>query len=368
MKVVLGLGLIICLAVVRPASAADFDGDSRADIAIFRPSAGLWAIRGVTRVYFGSSSDTPAADDYNADGITDIGIFRGSSGLWAIRDVTRAYFGSSSDIPITGGGGGPRTFDYVVKPSDGDDLVNALTGPHQSVFIPAGTYNITQIINVPVGLRLIQGEVIGTIIQFAGDGQYLSIDSPYCVIDRLMVVGGGDISASIGNFLVNSDYVTVSNCWSWSSLDSGFDVAVGMTGASFINCISEGAETAGFNNQSSAYPTRVTNCMVKAGSADNPAYGFKGMTNLSSCFVDGNDGNSYVGFFECEDLAACRAIHFYQSSFSSCKRLSGCTAIGSPGQVSGFDNCRNLSSCHAENIGLGIEYISCWKMDTDSCD
>ena len=40
-------------------SRSDFDGDGTADIAIFRPSSGLWAIHRVTRVYFGGSGDLP---------------------------------------------------------------------------------------------------------------------------------------------------------------------------------------------------------------------------------------------------------------------------------------------------------------------
>jgi hypothetical protein len=82
--------------------SGDFSGNGTSDISIFRASSGLWAIRGVTRVYFGSSSDIPAAGDYDGDGTSDIGIFRPSSGLWAIKGVTRSYFGSASDIPVPG--------------------------------------------------------------------------------------------------------------------------------------------------------------------------------------------------------------------------------------------------------------------------
>ena len=66
----------------------DYNGDGTSDIGIFRGSAGLWAVRGVTRVYFGSSADKAVPGDYNGDGTTEIGIFRSSVGLWAIRGVT----------------------------------------------------------------------------------------------------------------------------------------------------------------------------------------------------------------------------------------------------------------------------------------
>lgn len=80
--------------------SGDYDGDGTADLAIFRPSSGLWAVRGVTRIYFGGSSDTASPGDYDGDGTTDIGLYRPSSGLWAVSGVTRFYFGGSSDQPV----------------------------------------------------------------------------------------------------------------------------------------------------------------------------------------------------------------------------------------------------------------------------
>ena len=92
---------------VTPALAAapwitDYDGDGTSDIAIFRGDSGLWAIRGITRVYFGESMDETVPGDYDGDGTTEIGIFRGASGLWAIRGASRAYFGGGSDLPEPG--------------------------------------------------------------------------------------------------------------------------------------------------------------------------------------------------------------------------------------------------------------------------
>lgn len=82
--------------------SADYDGDGASDIAIWRPSDGLWAIRDITRVYFGQGGDIPAPADYTGDGTTDIAIFRPETGLWAIRDVGRLYFGRAGDIPVPG--------------------------------------------------------------------------------------------------------------------------------------------------------------------------------------------------------------------------------------------------------------------------
>jgi len=97
------VALICLLVMVYSVQATDFDGDGRDDVAIFRPSSGMWSVRGLTRTYFGSTGDVPFVGDYDGDGSLDYCIYRGSVGLWAIRNVTYTYFGSQSDVPITGG-------------------------------------------------------------------------------------------------------------------------------------------------------------------------------------------------------------------------------------------------------------------------
>ncbi len=93
---------------------ADFDGNGTTEVAIFRGSSGLWAVRSLTRVYFGNVSDLPRPGDYNGDGSDDFGLFRGDSGLWAIRDLTRLYFGESGDVPAPGYYDGSGTMDPAI--------------------------------------------------------------------------------------------------------------------------------------------------------------------------------------------------------------------------------------------------------------
>lgn len=80
----------------------DYDGDGTTEPAVFRPDSSLWAARGVTRAYYGGEDDIPVAADYNGDGRADIAVFREDSGLWAIRGLTRFYFGRTGDIPVPG--------------------------------------------------------------------------------------------------------------------------------------------------------------------------------------------------------------------------------------------------------------------------
>ena len=87
---------------IRGSPGVDFIGDGTDDPGIFRGSTGRWAVKDITRLYFGQDGDLPVAGDYNGDGGEEMGIFRPETGLWAIRSVTRTYFGSSNDIAVQG--------------------------------------------------------------------------------------------------------------------------------------------------------------------------------------------------------------------------------------------------------------------------
>jgi len=115
--------------------AADFNGDGTGDIAIFRGSSGLWSVRDVTRVYFGSGSDTIVPYDYTGDGTDQPAIFRGSSGLWAVRDITRVYFGSSFDEPRPGDYDGDGADDIgIFRSSSGMWAVRGVTRIYYGTF------------------------------------------------------------------------------------------------------------------------------------------------------------------------------------------------------------------------------------------
>jgi hypothetical protein len=108
--------------------SGDYNGDGTSDIAVFRGSSGLWAVRGVTRDYFGESDDIPVSGDYNGDGVDEIGIFRTGTGLWAIRGITREYFGSSSDQPVPGDYDGDNICDIgIFRPGAGLWAVRGVT-------------------------------------------------------------------------------------------------------------------------------------------------------------------------------------------------------------------------------------------------
>ncbi len=98
----------------------DYDGDERADIAVFRD--GIWymllSANGAFRSQrFGQSGDVPAPADYDGDGKFDLAVFR--QGEWYILHSSdngfHAYqFGLPEDKPVTGDYDGDGKADLAV--------------------------------------------------------------------------------------------------------------------------------------------------------------------------------------------------------------------------------------------------------------
>ncbi len=108
--------------------SGDYTGDGTSNLGIFRPTAGLWALRGVSRIYYGLPGDYPAPADYDGNGIADVCIFRPSAGLWSARGVTRTYFGAAGDKPVPGDYKGSGTDAIgIFRPSSGTWAIRGVT-------------------------------------------------------------------------------------------------------------------------------------------------------------------------------------------------------------------------------------------------
>jgi uncharacterized delta-60 repeat protein len=109
---------------------ADFDGDGRTDISVFRPSDGGWyrlnsSNDTFSALQFGTNGDLPVPGDFDGDGRADISVYRPSAGSWyrlnsSTNQFVAAQFGALEDKPIVGDFDGDLKADLAVfRPSNG---------------------------------------------------------------------------------------------------------------------------------------------------------------------------------------------------------------------------------------------------------
>jgi hypothetical protein len=138
---------------------ADFDGDGRSDLTVYRPSNQRWYTRtsgsdftgmiGTSLgIQFGVSGDVPVPGDYDGDHRTDYGVFRPSNSAWytstwMYQPYVRIYgqpFGLPGDIQMPA--------DY-----DGDSITDlAVFRPNDATwYILTSSSRFTQTVSLPWG-------------------------------------------------------------------------------------------------------------------------------------------------------------------------------------------------------------------------
>ncbi len=116
-------------AALSGSAISNFDSDSISDVAVFRPSTGIWYSLnstggGFQSSQFGIAEDRIVSGDYDGDGRTDRAVWRPSTGVWYVQksgggfDI--AQFGLNGDVPVPGDYDGDLKNDLAVwRPSTG---------------------------------------------------------------------------------------------------------------------------------------------------------------------------------------------------------------------------------------------------------
>lgn len=90
-------------------AVGDWDGDGAVNLGIWRPKKSKFRLQtatGIVKVKYGMAADRPVAGDWDGDGTDQVGVYRSSVGTFFLRqpDGTSAtvVLGDSDDLPVTG--------------------------------------------------------------------------------------------------------------------------------------------------------------------------------------------------------------------------------------------------------------------------
>ncbi len=124
--------------------AFDYTGDGRAEVAVYR--AGIWYMLNLSNnqfqsIQFGIAADKPVPADYDADGKIDVAVYR--SGIWywlrsSDNGVRGVQFGAAADKPLTGDYDGDGRADQAVYRSGIWYILGSTQGAFAAQFGAAG--------------------------------------------------------------------------------------------------------------------------------------------------------------------------------------------------------------------------------------
>jgi hypothetical protein len=130
-------------------AAGDFDGDGKADLALFQTTSGQWSInqstQGPITEPFGQAGDIPLSGDFDGTGKMDLAIYRPSSSTFYIQTaagILTVPLGQAGDVPVPGDYDGVgRAEPAVYRPSTAQWFIQGPAGLEVRQF---GAANIDQ--------------------------------------------------------------------------------------------------------------------------------------------------------------------------------------------------------------------------------
>ncbi len=135
--------------LVNRSFTADFDGDGRSDLVVYRPTTGVWYVRtsstgysyaNATSYQWGIAGDIPIAADFDGDHKTDLAVYRPTTGEWFVRASSTGYavwtsyqWGIAGDVPLVADFDGDGKSDLTIwRPSTGEWYVRFSTTRYAS--------------------------------------------------------------------------------------------------------------------------------------------------------------------------------------------------------------------------------------------
>ena len=107
-----------------PAQQGDFDGDGKADFAVFRPETATFYVAlssggSIVQQWGWAGHDQPITADYDGDGKTDFAVFRPETATFYVKlssggTITKQFGWPGHDIPLTGDYDGDGKTDFAV--------------------------------------------------------------------------------------------------------------------------------------------------------------------------------------------------------------------------------------------------------------